>query len=435
MSRWTGMHGPDLPERAFRRTGRRLTTLEGGGGGTTTTNSVTNPWTGQQPYLSNMFGQAQNAYNRYSANPSSSVAGFTPMQNQAMGATQAMANQANPGASVQATNAAANYTSNLENGAYLNANPGNSQFNGIANGSLMNNPGNQSFGQFASGAMLNNPYEQGMANAANTNIVNAYQTATAPQTTSEFEGAGRYGSGAMLNAQNMAQQGLATQLGNAQNNLYGGLYQSNLGNMLSGAQGLSQNYATGGNQMLSGAQGLSQNYNTAAQQQLAGAMNAPALQGANSALLSNLYNMGGNQQALAQQQINAPWTQLNNYAGLVGGMNYGSASQTSQPYFQNQAVGALGGAAAGAELGSVVPGVGTALGAIGGGLMGYFSDRRLKRDIKRVGTLDNGLGVYSYRYVWGGPTTIGVMADEVRKVKPHAVFRVGDYDAVNYGEL
>lgn len=435
MSRWTGLHGPDLPERAFQTRCGRLATLEGGGGGTTTTNSVTQPWTGQQPYLRNMFGQAQNVYNQFSGNPSSSVAGFTPMQNQAMGATQNMANASDTTAGVNATNAAANYTTNLANGAYLGSNPGNSTFSSISNGSLSNNPGNAAYSQFANGSMLNNPYMQGMANAANTNIINAYQTATAPQTTSEFEGAGRYGSGAMMNAQNMAQQGLATQLSNAQNNLYGSMYNQNMSNMLTGASGLSQNYATAGNQQLSGAQGLSQNYDTATQQQLAGALNAPAYQTASSNLLSNLYNMGGNQQALAQQQINAPWSLLNNYAGLVGGMQYGSQSSTSQPYYQNKAMGALGGAAAGAELGSVVPGIGTGIGAVAGGLLGYFSDRRLKRDIKRVGTLDNGLGVYSYRYVWGGPTTIGVMADEVRKVKPHAVFRVGDYDAVNYGAL
>lgn len=62
-----------------------------------------------------------------------------------------------------------------------------------------------------------------------------------------------------------------------------------------------------------------------------------------------------------------------------------------------------------------------------------FSDRRLKRDIQRVGTL-NSMGVYAFRYVWGGPQMIGLMADEVRRVKPHAVKRIGGYDAVNYAE-
>jgi hypothetical protein len=42
-----------------------------------------------------------------------------------------------------------------------------------------------------------------------------------------------------------------------------------------------------------------------------------------------------------------------------------------------------------------------------------FSDRRLKTDIRRVGTTDGGVPVYTYKYVWGGPTQMGVMADEV----------------------
>jgi hypothetical protein len=274
--------------------------------------------------------------------------------------------------------------------------------------------------------MLNNPYMQGMANAANTNIVNAYQTATAPQTTSEFEGAGRYGSGAMMNAQNMAQQGLATQLGNAQNNLYGGMYQSNLGNMLAGAQGLSGNY------------------NTAAQQQVQGLGLSPGIAQQAQNQIGNLYNMGGNQQAYQQQLLNSPWTQLNNYAGLVGGTGYGSSNSMTQPYFQNQTMGALGGAASGAMLGSMMAGassgavagpVGMGIGAAAGGLMGLMSDRRLKQNIKRVGTMDNGLPLYSYRYKWGGPTMIGVMADEAKQVKPEAVFNVGGFDAVDYGAL
>lgn len=69
---------------------------------------------------------------------------------------------------------------------------------------------------------------------------------------------------------------------------------------------------------------------------------------------------------------------------------------------------------------------------------GSGSDRRLKTDIKRVGTLDNGLAVYTYRYRAGGPFLMGVMADEVEKVVPRAVSKRaidGEYDAVFYGAL
>jgi hypothetical protein len=49
------------------------------------------------------------------------------------------------------------------------------------------------------------------------------------------------------------------------------------------------------------------------------------------------------------------------------------------------------------------------------------SDRRLKREIRRIGTWVNGLPIYVWRYIWGGPLQIGFMADEVAQVHPEAV--------------
>ena len=63
------------------------------------------------------------------------------------------------------------------------------------------------------------------------------------------------------------------------------------------------------------------------------------------------------------------------------------------------------------------------------------SDRRLKKNIRKVGTY-NGLNVYSYRYKSGGPMQIGVMAQEVMEVNPSAVHIMPDgFMAVNYGAL
>jgi hypothetical protein len=64
-----------------------------------------------------------------------------------------------------------------------------------------------------------------------------------------------------------------------------------------------------------------------------------------------------------------------------------------------------------------------------------FSDRRLKRDIKRIGQLANGLPLYTYRFRYGKKRHVGVMADEVRKVFPHAVHNVKGYDKVNYAVI
>jgi hypothetical protein len=72
------------------------------------------------------------------------------------------------------------------------------------------------------------------------------------------------------------------------------------------------------------------------------------------------------------------------------------------------------------------------------GLMGYgmgmFSDRRLKKNIKRIATSDKGLGVYSFDYIFGG-SMVGYMADEVERVCPGAVREVGGLKIVNYAEV
>lgn len=68
-----------------------------------------------------------------------------------------------------------------------------------------------------------------------------------------------------------------------------------------------------------------------------------------------------------------------------------------------------------------------------GGMAIYKSDRRLKRDIVRVGKLANGLPTYLFRYLDGDAVFHGLMSDDVRKVKPEAVIVMADgFDAVDY---
>ena len=66
----------------------------------------------------------------------------------------------------------------------------------------------------------------------------------------------------------------------------------------------------------------------------------------------------------------------------------------------------------------------------------YVSDIRLKRDIALLSRLDNGLGLYRYRYLWSDQVYVGVMAQEVEKVMPEAVARGADgYLRVDYQRL
>lgn len=72
---------------------------------------------------------------------------------------------------------------------------------------------------------------------------------------------------------------------------------------------------------------------------------------------------------------------------------------------------------------------------IGSSLLGLFSDRRLKEDIKPIGKLDNGLTVYSYRMKGDTRTQIGLMADEVAEMHPGAIIRhPSGFAMVNYAE-
>jgi outer membrane immunogenic protein len=64
------------------------------------------------------------------------------------------------------------------------------------------------------------------------------------------------------------------------------------------------------------------------------------------------------------------------------------------------------------------------------------SDMRLKRDIALVGYLDNGLGLYRYRYLWDDTIYVGVMAQEVAQLAPQAVLLGSDgYLRVDYAQL
>lgn len=125
---------------------------------------------------------------------------------------------------------------------------------------------------------------------------------------------------------------------------------------------------------------------------------------------SQLQNPGSASSATPQASVAGV-----DYAGLVQ-QNYQSKLQASQ-----SGMGGLFGLA----------------GTLGGAAIkaGAFSDIRLKTDISRVGTLDNGLPVYAYRYIAGGPMQIGVMAQDVEAENPGAVMEhESGYKMVDYGK-
>lgn len=72
----------------------------------------------------------------------------------------------------------------------------------------------------------------------------------------------------------------------------------------------------------------------------------------------------------------------------------------------------------------------------GAGNVGNASDARLKRDIVLVGELSSGLPLYSFRYLWSDDIHVGVMAQDVLKIRPDAVITSDTgYLAVRYDML
>ena len=159
---------------------------------------------------------------------------------------------------------------------------------------------------------------------------------------------------------------------------------------------------------------------------------------------SRLFGMGqqGRQQALQEQAFlrNEPINTLN---AVRTGAQVTTPTFNAVPQQQTTAGPNLLGAAQ-AQYGGALDAV-NAQNANAGNLMNglfrlgttaamFASDRRLKRNIRRIGTHRLGIGVYEYDYVWG-EHAIGVMADEVKKVRPSAVHRVCGFDVVDYAEL
>lgn len=74
-------------------------------------------------------------------------------------------------------------------------------------------------------------------------------------------------------------------------------------------------------------------------------------------------------------------------------------------------------------------------GKAGVGFGNMFSDRRLKKNIKQIGTRSDGLNVYEFDYIWGGGRQVGLMAQEVKAIYPGAVSESGGYLMVDYSKV
>lgn len=155
-----------------------------------------------------------------------------------------------------------------------------------------------------------------------------------------------------------------------------------------------------------------------------------------------LTSAGGFEQQQAQNDINAqmakfqqawqyPQQQLGIMESSLGMTPYdtatsGTSNSTTTQTQSNPAAMALGGLSTLGGLFSSGAGGTSAM----SGLMGLLSgsDRRMKTDIRRVDTHHTGLPIYAYRYKGDPkhyPKVVGPMAEDVRKIAPHAVHALG----------
>lgn len=159
---------------------------------------------------------------------------------------------------------------------------------------------------------------------------------------------------------------------------------------------------------------------------------------------------GGNiQGALAQfrpQMLSQLIEQQYGRLGGIAGMGQASASgQAAQGMQSASNIGNLMQGIGAAQAGGIMAAGGARRAAFGDLLQGagagasiyknIFSDCRLKKNIKLIGTHAKGIGIYSWEYLWG-TKAIGVMADEVEKIIPEAVTtHKSGFKIVNYAML
>lgn len=141
-------------------------------------------------------------------------------------------------------------------------------------------------------------------------------------------------------------------------------------------------------------------------------------------LESSLYN-----QPLNTLNAIRSGAQINNpqFGNNFPGTNYGAATQQQGNYAQGLY---------NADIANQNANTQGATGLASAAMLAYaLSDRRLKRDIEKLGDDPRGFGIYRFRYLWSDDVHIGVMADEVERILPHAVKDFSGFKAVNYGAL
>jgi hypothetical protein len=374
----------------------------------TSKNENTTPWAPQAAALTDAFGKAQTAYGQASQAqaPTDFVAQFTPDQ---LGVFKSML-----GYGTGTSTAGTSTTGNALQTAGTNATQG--ALSGLTNYDPTKLNNTQSISDAA------NQYVSGQNIDAQVNnaMLNARQTArdvTLPGIDQNAAITGNANSSRAGIAQGLVERGLAQQSADLGASLRSQAYQQGLQ--------LASNNANANNTnslgALTGAAGAGTNAANSGVNASSSAINDQkglydlATGGASGQQQAQQANLD-NQNAQFQSGTQSPYAALQGLMGIIGANNWGgqttgTSTTTKTPSAFETIGGLLGAGASAAKL---------------------FSDERLKTDIKRVGTLDNGLPVYTFRYRGTSKIQMGVMAQDVERVKPDAVEDFGSYMIVDY---
>jgi hypothetical protein len=287
----------------------------------------------------------------------------------------------------------------------LKGNGLNGQQTGLANNLIAGNIQNPALAETRrvamGGDMGNNPWLAATYAKAGKGLTDQFNQAVIPGQDTSFASSGRLGSGAYAALRNKQESQLGTSLGDLATGIYGGAYQSDQANRMGALNQWGQMGQQGINNQLAG----SQLYQQGQQNQQAGI-------GLGQNVQSLRYDDANRLMGAGQYQQEAPWQVQRNAAGIMSQLAHGTTqtqNQTMNPLSQLIGWGtAIGGAAAG----------------MSGGGAAAASDRRVKRDITRIGSLPSGLPAYTFAYIWdepGAPLHTGVMAQEAAELFPDAV--------------
>ena len=344
--------------------------FKGGGGGGQSTNTVekSDPWEGQQPFLKDVFGKAQARYNQAGPSfyPSSTIAGFNPLeqsyQNQVVdyaqgGRPQAMQTGAESAINNQLFNPAGNPIFQATRGLAPYATSGLDRASGFT-GQQALDTANASpiMQQMLSGNVQNNPFIQSAVSNFADDAVNNFQTKVMPAMRSSQIAYQPGGSSRGDIETGLATSGLARSIADFSNKAYMDAFDSAQNQQLQAAKLMEQGRQQRANEALAqgmGAFGSGLQGEGAIQGGLATGLSAyPTISQTPIDMLGNVSDIGMTQRELAQQQLdeainryqfeqNIQDQKLQNYANLVQG-NYGSSNVTSQ----NRGGGGLAGSLA-----------------------------------------------------------------------------------------